>query len=91
MKTLHAYFTSIRQLIQDIPDVHIERYEEQILSADRANLRIRLRFVDQGLLEISEAFVLIAAVNGCGLSQCGLGRSDNSRQSAPLQLDATSG
>ena len=60
MKTVEGYFVHIRQLIQDIPEAHAERYEEQILSVTRGNLRIRLRFTDQALLEISEAFVLIA-------------------------------
>ena len=36
-----------------------ERYEEHLLSAARGNLRIRLRFSDNALLEISEAFILV--------------------------------
>jgi hypothetical protein len=60
MKTIEEYFDQIRKLIQAIPEAHAERYEEQVLSATRGNLRIRLRFSDQALLEISEAFVLIA-------------------------------
>ena len=59
MKTLEEYFTHVRQLIQGVPEAHVERYEEQILSATRGNLRIRLRFSDQALLEISEALVFI--------------------------------
>lgn len=39
---------------------HVERYEEQILSVNRGNLRIRLRFSDQALLEVSEAIVFVA-------------------------------
>ena len=60
MKTVEEYFAHIRQLIQAIPEAYAERYEEQILSVTRGNLRIRLRFADQALLEISEALVLIA-------------------------------
>jgi hypothetical protein len=37
-----------------------ERYEEQLLTSTRGNLRLRLRFADQALLEISEAIVLSA-------------------------------
>ena len=47
MKTIEEYFTHVRQLIQNVPEAHAERYEEQILSVTRGNLRIRLRFFDQ--------------------------------------------
>jgi hypothetical protein len=60
MKTLEEYFTHVRQLIQSVPDAHAEQYQEQMLSATRGNLRIRLRFSDQAVLEISEALVFIA-------------------------------
>jgi hypothetical protein len=60
MKTIEEYFTCTRQLIQSVPDAYAERYEEEILSVNRGNLRIRLRFSDQALLEISEAIVLVA-------------------------------
>ena len=60
MKTVEEYFTHVRQLIQGIAEAHVERYQEQILSASRGNLRIRLRFSDQALLEISEAIVVVA-------------------------------
>lgn len=36
---------------------NVERYEEQLLALNRGNLRIRLRFSDGSLLEISEAIV----------------------------------
>ena len=45
--------------MQGVPDTHIERYEEQLLSETRGTLRIRLRFADQAVLEISEALVLM--------------------------------
>ena len=60
MKTIEEYFTYVRQLIQGVSQAHTERYEEQILSVNRGNLRIRLRFSDQALLEISEAIVFVA-------------------------------
>jgi hypothetical protein len=59
MRTIEEYFASVRQLVQVVPDVDIERYEEQILTSIRGNLRLRLQFSDQSLLEISEAIVLI--------------------------------
>jgi len=60
MKSIGEYFTRVRQLIQGVPEASAERYEEQILSATRGNLRIRLRFTNQALLEISEAILLVA-------------------------------
>jgi len=59
MRTIDEYFARVRQLIQAVPGVYAERYEEQILTSIRGNLRIRLQFSDQSLLEISEAIVLI--------------------------------
>jgi Family of unknown function (DUF6516) len=60
MRTVEEYFTRVYQLIQSLPEVYAERYEEQILSVSRGNLRIRLRFSDRALLEISKAVVLTA-------------------------------
>jgi len=45
--------------VQNLPDAQAERYEEYILTATRGNLRIRLLFADNALLEISETFVLV--------------------------------
>ncbi len=60
MRMIAAYFTQARRLLHSVPDARIERYEEQMLSATRGNLRIRLRLTGQAVLEISEAFVLMA-------------------------------
>ncbi|MBI2997089.1 MAG: hypothetical protein HYY46_01315 [Deltaproteobacteria bacterium] len=60
MKSVEDYFNQVRQLINHTPETNIERYEEQILSENRGVLRIRLRFPDEGLLEISEAIVIVA-------------------------------
>ena len=59
MRTVEEYFTAVRQLLESVSEAHAERYDEQILTATRGNLRIRLRFSDQSLLEISEAIALI--------------------------------
>jgi hypothetical protein len=59
MRTIDEYFIRVRELVQDVADAQAERYDEQILTATRGNLRIRLRFSDQSLLEISEAIVLV--------------------------------
>jgi hypothetical protein len=55
MTALFAYFERVQALIKGLSGVEIERYEEQILSQERGNLRVRLRFTDNALLEISEA------------------------------------
>lgn len=60
MRTIEESFTHVYQLVQGLADVHAERYEEQMLSVTRGTLRIRLRFSDQALLEMSEAVVLMA-------------------------------
>jgi hypothetical protein len=59
MKTVEEHFAYVRRLIRGFSDAYVERYEEQILTVNRGNLRIRLRFSNQALLEISEAIVLI--------------------------------
>lgn len=59
MRTIEEYFGQIRQLFQGVAEANADRYEEQVLSATRGNLRIRLRFSDESLLEISEAILII--------------------------------
>lgn len=59
MNTVEEYVDRVRQLIQGLPETQAEQYEEHLLSATRGNLRIRLRFSDNALLEMSEAFVLV--------------------------------
>jgi len=60
MNSAEEYFNQVQQLIDHTPDAVIERYEEQLLSETRGVLRIRLRFPDDALLEISEAIVIVA-------------------------------
>ena len=59
MKTVEEYFAQIRQLFQGVAEAHADRHEEQLLSATRGNLRIRLHFSDESLLEISEAILIV--------------------------------
>ncbi|MBI3327238.1 MAG: hypothetical protein HYZ81_11125 [Nitrospinae bacterium] len=59
MTSIEDDFTHIRQLMRGIPDGFAERYEAHILSVARGSLRIRLRFSDQALLEISDAPVIV--------------------------------
>ncbi|MBD2777027.1 hypothetical protein ICL16_34510 [Iningainema sp. BLCCT55] len=52
---LSDYLEQVEQGIIQCENVYVERYEEEILTSQRANLRIRLRFNQKYLLEINEA------------------------------------
>lgn len=56
---LAAYLNDIEQAIADCKTAYIERYIEEILTLERANLRIRIRFVEGYLLEINEAITVV--------------------------------
>jgi len=58
MTNIRDYLTQVRQAIESRPNLNVERYFEQIFTDIRCNLRIRLRFADNSLLEISEAVTL---------------------------------
>ena len=55
MNAVLGYLERVQGLASGLSGVEIERYEERVLSRERGNLRIRLRFSDNSLLEISEA------------------------------------
>ncbi|MEA5577863.1 toxin TumE [Anabaena sp. UHCC 0451] len=55
---LSDYLNQIEQSVLLYSNVYVERYEEEILTPNRANLRIRLRFNQTHLLEINEAIVV---------------------------------
>jgi len=55
MNAILDYFERVQALISGLFHVEIERYDERVMSAERGNLRIRLRFSDDSLLEVSEA------------------------------------
>lgn len=52
---LVTYFDEIHRAVQAIENVYVERFEEEIFTPNRANLRIRIRFESGYLLEINEA------------------------------------
>ena len=52
------YFDQIDQLLESYPNVYVENYNAIILSSERANLKLRLRFYFNYLLSISEALVV---------------------------------
>ena len=55
---LSDYLNQVERAIIQCDNVYVERYEEEILTSQRANLRIRLRFNNRYLLEINEAIVI---------------------------------
>ena len=57
-KTLKSYLDKVEQAILRYDNVYVERYTEEILTPERVNLRIRLRFSQGCLLEIHEAVII---------------------------------
>ena len=51
------YLVDIEAAIRKLKDVYVEYYEEEIVTANRVNLRIRLRFTNGHLLELNEAVI----------------------------------
>ncbi|MBC8555468.1 MAG: hypothetical protein H8D23_38120 [Candidatus Brocadiales bacterium] len=58
MTNICDYFIELQQIINNVSGVEVEKYEEQVLTEKRGNLRIRLRFSDNSLLELSEAILI---------------------------------
>ncbi len=58
LEPLVAHLREVEAAIREITGAHVEQYEEEVLGADRMNLRIRLRFVAGHLLELNEAVVV---------------------------------
>lgn len=55
---LETYFSEVEEAVAELP-VYVEKYIEEILASDRANLRIRLRYDSSGcLLAVNEAVVV---------------------------------
>ncbi len=53
------YFDRIDKILEDCPNVYVETYSAVILSSERANLKLRLRFYFKYLLSISEALIAV--------------------------------
>lgn len=54
---LRNYLDEIGSAVSNLRGAYAERYEEEILAADRVNLRIRIRFRQGSLLELNEAII----------------------------------
>ena len=51
------YLGDVEAAIRKLKDVYVEYYEEEIMTANRVNLRIRVRFTNGHLLELNEAVI----------------------------------
>ncbi|MEH2281152.1 MAG: hypothetical protein V7K90_07370 [Nostoc sp.] len=58
-KVIQAYLDEIEQHLLNCSNTYIEEYSAVILTPERANLRIRMRFALKYLLAVSEAFVIV--------------------------------
>ncbi|MEY3221774.1 MAG: hypothetical protein RLZZ203_630 [Cyanobacteriota bacterium] len=58
-KLIQAYLDETEQLLLNCSNAYIEEYSAVILTTERANLRIRIRFAIRYLLAVSEAFVVV--------------------------------
>jgi hypothetical protein len=58
-RQLAAYLDAVDQVILNSKVTYVERYSEEILTPERVNLRIRIRFERGELLEINEAVIIV--------------------------------
>ncbi len=59
-RLLENHLTTIETAVNQLQNIQIDRYLEEVLAPDRLNLRIRIRFSNGNLLEISEAMQVVA-------------------------------
>ncbi|MGK5090539.1 DUF6516 family protein [Deltaproteobacteria bacterium TL4] len=59
-EVLASYLEEVERAILQCRDVYVEKYAEEVLTSERVNLRIRMRFDKGPLLEMSEAVVVEA-------------------------------
>jgi len=55
---LYHYLEEIEVEVKKLKNAYVERYEEEILSSNRINLRIRVRFKTGYLFELNEAVIV---------------------------------
>ncbi|MEA3436031.1 MAG: DUF6516 family protein [Thermodesulfobacteriota bacterium] len=57
---ISQYLGDIAAEVREIEDAKVEHYEEELLAANRVNLRVRVRFLSGYLLELNEAAIVEA-------------------------------
>ena len=55
---LSKHLIAVETIVRKLKGVYVERYEEEIITDNRVNLRIRIRFKTGCLLEINEAIIV---------------------------------
>ena len=55
--TLEQYLLDLEQLLHYLEDAYIELFEEEIVTNERLNLRLRIRMGNNFLLEVNEAVI----------------------------------
>jgi len=55
---LSKHLIAVETIVRKLKGVYVERYEEEIITDNRVNLRIRIRFKTGHLLEINEAIIV---------------------------------
>jgi hypothetical protein len=63
LKLLSDYLNQVEQAIVQCENAYVECYQEEILTSQRANLRIRLRFKQTHLLEINGSISFMQVSN----------------------------
>ena len=58
LDALASYLEDIESAVCKLSDVYVEQYEEEHLTPNRVNLRIRIRFAKGWLLELNEATII---------------------------------
>ncbi len=58
LDNLSKYLNKVESSVRNLQGAYVERYEEKILTADRLNLRIRIRFQTDHMLEINESIIV---------------------------------
>jgi hypothetical protein len=54
---LSQYLDKIESSVKSLEGIYVERYEEEILTVNRVNLRIRIRFQTGYMLEVNESII----------------------------------
>ena len=57
-EALAAYLERVERAVIRCRSAYVERYVEEVITPERVNLRIRLRFEQGNLLEINEAAIV---------------------------------
>ncbi|MFQ6113507.1 MAG: toxin TumE [bacterium] len=58
LDALTDYLAKVETSLQTLKNCHFEKYEEEILTPNRANLHVRVRFSKGHLLELNEAVII---------------------------------